>query len=130
MTLRIVLAFTLVLAGCSKSEPPPPPQPTAAPATKRKDPEAARKLIDGGAVVLDVRTEAEYAEAHLPNAVNIPVQQLATRLAEVDKLVAGNKSSPIVVYCSAGSRAAKAKTQLDAAGYANVTNGGGLDDLQ
>jgi phage shock protein E len=35
----------------------------------------------------------------------------------------------VVVYCAAGRRAAKAKQQLDAAGYTNVVNGGGFDDL-
>lgn len=80
--------------------------------------------------MVDVRTADEYADAHLPNAINIPVQELGGRLAEVDKLVANDKAKPVVVYCASGSRAAKAKAQLDAAGYTQVVNGGGLDDLQ
>jgi rhodanese-related sulfurtransferase len=121
----IVVAF--VLGACSRSEPPPPPAPTTA--STSKDPAAARKLIAAGAIVVDVRTAEEYAEAHLPQAINIPVQELPTRIPEIEKLVAGDKARPIVVYCAAGSRAAKAKAKLDAAGYSNVVNGGGLDDL-
>jgi phage shock protein E len=128
IAIRIALAVAVALAGCSKSEPP---RPQPAPVTKStKDPEAARKLIAAGAVVLDVRTADEYAEAHLPNAVNLPVQELSSRLGDVDGLVAGDKARSIVVYCAAGARATEAKAQLEAAGYSHVVNGGGLDDLR
>ena len=96
----------------------------------RIDSAVARDLIDKGAVVLDVRTTDEFKDDHLEKAVNIPVQDFSKRIAEVDKLTGGDKSKPIVVYCGAGARAAKAKEQLDAAGYKVVVNGGGLDDLQ
>jgi phage shock protein E len=127
ITTRIrALVLALALAACGRSDQASPtPTPSVA-----KDPRAARELVAAGAVVLDVRTADEYADAHLPAATNIPVQELASRLAEVDRLVAGDKTRPIVVYCAAGSRAAKAKTQLEAAGYQRVVNGGGLDDLR
>lgn len=116
----------LALAGCSQSESP---KPAAPPTSTAKDPDAARALIASGAIVVDVRTADEYAERHLPDAVNIPVQELSGRLDEVATLVGNDKARPIVVYCGAGARAAKAKAQLDAAGYSRVVNGGGLDDL-
>lgn len=129
-----IFVCCILLGGCSKSEPPPPQPsssaPAAAPTARSKDPDAARKLIGEGAVVIDVRTTGEYAEEHLPSAVNIPVQDFSARIGEVAKLVANDKARPIVVYCAAGSRAAKAKGQLDAAGYSHVVNGGGLDDLR
>ncbi|MEO8701466.1 MAG: rhodanese-like domain-containing protein [Kofleriaceae bacterium] len=127
MRLLFAVVAALCLAGCSKSEPPQPP-PT--PITKAKDPAAARELVAAGATVIDVRSAEEFSEAHLPNAVNVPVQDLPTRLSEVATLVGGDKTRPIVVYCAAGGRAAKAKTQLDAAGYSRVINGGGLDHLR
>ncbi|HEY5922644.1 MAG TPA: rhodanese-like domain-containing protein [Kofleriaceae bacterium] len=127
MMSRIVLIGALCVAGCSQSEPPKPATTSSA---TTKDPQAARKLVTSGALVLDVRTSDEYAEGHLPSATNIPVQELASRLTEVDKLAGGDKARPIVVYCGAGSRAAKAKAQLEAAGYSHVVNGGGLDDLR
>jgi phage shock protein E len=127
IVVRILLGCAL-LGACSKSEPAsPPPHATTKPA---KDPVAARKLIDSGAVVIDVRTADEYADDHLPRAVNIPVQDMTTRLDEVAKLVANDKARPIVVHCAAGGRAGTAKAQLEAAGYSQVVNGGGLDDLR
>jgi phage shock protein E len=125
--IKLLLAISLSVVGCSKSETQPP---APAPASTAKDPAAARKKIAAGAVVIDVRTTDEYADDHVPNATNIPVQDMGTRMADVDKLVQGDKSRPIVVYCASGGRAGKAKAMLDAAGYKNVTNGGGLDDLR
>jgi phage shock protein E len=144
----VTLILLVLLASCSKSDPAPPPAPVTpsqasppeAPAAQPtatftvvkplRDPEAAKRLVAGGAVVLDVRTADEYADGHLPNAVNIPVQDLGGRLAEVEKLVAKDKSRPIVVYCAAGSRAASAKTALESAGFTQVVNGGGYEDLR
>ena len=126
------LAVTLVLDGCSKSEPPAPSSasPTAASRSRRnKDPEAAKALIASGAVVIDVRTAEEFAGEHVANAINIPVEELAKRLAEVDQLVASDKAKPVVVYCQSGHRAVQAKRELERAGYSRVVNGGGVDDL-
>jgi len=67
-------------------------------------------------VVLDVRTPAEFAQGHVPGAVNIPYDQLSTRLGE---LPAG-ASDEVVVHCQRGGRAAKAETVLHEAGYENV----------
>lgn len=122
--------LALALVACSKSEPTPAPKPAAQAPAKTIEPQHARELISHGAVVVDVRTPDEFADGHLANATNIPVQEFATRIAEVDKLVAGDRTRPVVVYCAAGSRAAKAKAQLDAAGYTQVVNGGGYDDLR
>jgi len=137
------LWLLLVVGGCSKSEnaapapasretpgaqaPTPTPAPTSA---KAIDPEAAKKMISAGAVVIDVRTPGEFAEEHLPQAVNIPIQEWGTRFGEVEKLAGNDKAKPIVVYCGSGKRSAKAKAQLDAAGYTNVVNGGSLEDVQ
>lgn len=129
--LRIALA--LALLGCSSSkEDKAAPAPTTAPPTaavKPKDPAAARDLITKGATVIDVRTTGEFEEAHLPQATNIPVDDLGGRLAEVDALVGGDKTKPVVVYCASGARSRKAQQQLEAAGYTQVVNGGGYDDL-
>jgi phage shock protein E len=133
--MRLALALTLLLAPCSNSKdaPPTPPTPTAAPAAApaaSKDPAKAKQLIASGAAVIDVRTADEFAAEHLDRAVNIPVQELPTRLAEIDKLVGGDKAKPIVLYCGSGHRAGTAKQRLDAAGYTQVVNGGGLGDLR
>jgi phage shock protein E len=68
---------------------------------------------DRALVVLDVRTPAEYAEGHVPGAINIPNGELAARVAELSDA----KSRDIVVYCRSGVRAAQALDVLDKAGF-------------
>ncbi|MBI2568329.1 MAG: rhodanese-like domain-containing protein [Candidatus Schekmanbacteria bacterium] len=94
------------------------------------DPELARKLVADGALLLDVRSQDEYAERHLEGAKLIPAEDLADRLEEVTALTGGNLDRPIVVYCRSGRRAAAAKVTLLAAGYSAVTNLGGLQDWE
>ena len=71
-----------------------------------------RELVARGALLLDVRTPAEFQEAHLPTARNIPVQELPGRLHEV-----GSTDRDVVVYCRSGGRSAAASAILRAAGY-------------
>ena len=68
---------------------------------------------DRALVVLDVRTPAEYAEGHVPGAINIPNGELAARVAELTDA----KGRDIVVYCRSGVRAAQAINVLDKAGF-------------
>jgi phage shock protein E len=129
--LLLLLVLALTLAACAKPTPPSAPAAAAPSATSSaKDPATARARIAAGAVVIDVRTPDEYAQGHLENATNLPVDELPARLGEVDGLVAGDKARPIVVYCATGGRAAQARTQLEAAGYKNIVNGGGYEDLR
>lgn len=65
---------------------------------------------------LDVRTSGEYSGGHVPGAKNIPVQVLASRLAEVPK------DKTVYVYCESGVRSTKAANLLVDAGYTNVIN--------
>lgn len=69
-----------------------------------------------GVVILDVRTEAEYASGHVPNAVNIPHDQLAARMSDLGAAT----SAPVVVYCERGGRATAAEAVLLDAGYENL----------
>jgi rhodanese-related sulfurtransferase len=67
-------------------------------------------------VFLDVRTPEEFASGHVPGAVNIPVKQLPSRLAELDK------SDRLVVYCERGPRAMAAVETLLGQGYTDVSH--------
>jgi phage shock protein E len=69
-------------------------------------------------LILDVRTPEEYQAGHIPGAVNIPHDQLASRLSELPI----SKSDEVVVHCEKGGRAAKAESVLAAAGYKNVVD--------
>jgi len=76
--------------------------------------QATRMMNDQGAVVVDVRPSTEFAVGHLPNARNIPNEDLAKRAGE---LPAGK---PLIVVCANGSRAGKAAAALRAAGRQEV----------
>ncbi len=88
--------------------------------------EEAKRIMDTEAdcVILDVRTEQEYAAGHIPNAVLLPdyeVEDCAEEmLPEKDKL--------ILVYCRSGRRSVGAAMALAELGYTNVKEFGGILD--
>lgn len=82
----------------------------------------AHSRVEHGALLLDVRSVEEYAQKHLPNAVNIPVQDLAARVAEVPK------DRDVVVYCHSGARSARAARLLADKGYTRITDLGGMNN--
>jgi phage shock protein E len=85
----------------------------------------AREKIANGALLLDVRTPQEYAGGHIDGAVNIPVQQLQTRLGEL-----GEKDRQIVVYCRSGARSGQATRIMQNAGFHAVQDVGPMSALQ
>lgn len=78
------------------------------------------ELIKEGAVILDVRSKSEYAGGHIPNSLNIPVDQLPQNLSRLK-----DKNKTIITCCASGMRSASAKAILKNNGYTNVYNGGG-----
>lgn len=87
--------------------------------------EEGKALIDeGGVTVVDVRTPQEYAEAHVPGAINIPNEDIGT--AQPAEL--GNLDEPLVVYCRTGVRSKQASDKLVAMGFTNVNDMGGIVD--
>src|SRR5687767_6180537 len=107
----LVVSLLALVPACSKEAPSPSPsaQASAQAGLPDRDPALARRLVASGGVLLDVRTPEEHASRHLDGAVNIPVGDLKSRLAEVEKLTGGDKKKPIVVHCQAGSRSQRAK---------------------
>jgi phage shock protein E len=92
------------------------------------DSKLAHRLVEEqGALLLDVRTPAEYQEHHLPNSLLIPHDQIGHRVAEVLAAQGGDKHKPIVVFCRRGGRAQTAKDILLANGFTEITNLGGID---
>ena len=81
----------------------------------------ARALVASGAVLLDVRSPAEFSSGHLDGAINVPVDQLPNRTSEV-----GPKERPVVVYCRSGARSARAAGILRAAGFSKVEDLGAM----
>jgi len=82
---------------------------------------ATRLINDADALVVDVRTTAEFAAGHLPRAVNIPLAELDKRVGE---LPAGK---PVIVCCNSGGTSGRATSLLRRAGRQDVFNlAGGL----
>jgi rhodanese-related sulfurtransferase len=71
--------------------------------------------VAGQSLVVDVRTPEEFAEGHVPGAVNIPLATVGDNLAAF-----GANDNSIVVYCRSGYRAGKALEVLSNAGYTNL----------
>ena len=79
---------------------------------------------DNKATILDVRARSEFAEGHLPRAVNIPLAELQKRIAEIP-------AGDVVVHCQGGARSAMAASILQRSGRTDVANmGGGFSEWQ
>ena len=88
------------------------------------DAHAAKRLVDEGAVLLDVRETSEYEEGHAPGAIHIPYQQLEQRLGELPR------AREVVVYCAAGVRSSLAASILERAGVRVTNMRGGFTSWQ
>jgi rhodanese-related sulfurtransferase len=75
-------------------------------------------------IILDVRRPDEYAEGHIPGAINVPNEEMGD--AEIPELP--DKSQLILVYCRSGRRSKIASEELAKLGYKNVKEFGGIID--
>ncbi len=85
--------------------------------TTKLSPQALKAMIDSGAAdftIVDVRDETEFAEGHIPGAVNIPVSRFATESGKLDK------DKKIIVYCNSGGRSYLAYRKLMKLAYKNI----------
>lgn len=88
-------------------------------------PEAAVEAIQNGAIVVDARTEGEYAGGHLAGAIHADVLSgdFRNRVADLDR------DTPVYVYCASGHRSGRAASILEDMGFTTVVNAGGFNDL-
>ena len=75
-------------------------------------------------IILDVRTQAEYNQGHIPNAICIPNETIDENV--VNKLP--DKNQMILVYCRSGNRSKQAAEKLKKLGYTNIIEFGGIRD--
>jgi rhodanese-related sulfurtransferase len=71
----------------------------------------ARKLIEDGAQLVDVRAEHEWEAGRIAGAIHLPLDELVERGGEIDK------GRPVVLYCRGGNRSTMATEALSASGY-------------
>lgn len=104
----VALFLCLVAPAFAQSEAPPEASSIAATEL------SARKASGNAPVVIDVRTAEEYAAGHIPGALNIPFDQVAKRISEIDA------PHGVALYCMVGPRARKGEEALLGVGYTSV----------
>lgn len=112
-----LLLLSLGLAACNGSTP-----------EARGVPAAAEDMVvalarEPDALLLDVRTAAEFASGHVEGAVNVPLDE-AARMVEV----IGRKDRPVILYCRSGRRSGQALDRLSAQGFTRLVNAGGYQE--
>ena len=75
-------------------------------------------------IILDVRTPEEFADKHIPDAINIPNETIGTE--DIPELP--DKDQLILVYCRSGNRSKQASEKLVRLGYTNIVEFGGIND--
>jgi len=88
--------------------------------------EEAKQIMDSeeGYIILDVRTQEEYDEGHIPGAIVISHEEIAEKAEEV----LTDKDQLILVYCRSGRRSKIAAEALVELGYTNIKEFGGIID--
>ena len=79
---------------------------------------------ENGYIILDVRRPDEFAEGHIPGAINVANETIGTD--EIPELP--NKDQLIMVYCRSGRRSKEASEKLVKLGYTNIVEFGGILD--
>lgn len=75
-------------------------------------------------IILDVRSQEEYNEKHIPGAIVVPNETIGTK--DIPELP--DKDQMILVYCRSGNRSKQAAEKLKALGYTNIVEFGGIND--
>ena len=79
---------------------------------------------DPQAIFVDVRTRPEFDAGHIEGAKLIPLDEFMGRMDELE-----GATGPIILYCRSGNRSGMALHYLREAGFENLYNGGGFEDL-
>jgi len=111
----MAVAAIIGVSGCSSSDP------TGSSASQSTDQhmtasDFSTAMAKPGTIVLDVRTPAEYASGHLPQAQNIDIEagDFATKIASLDK------NATYAVYCRSGNRSGVALEQMAGVGFTHL----------
>lgn len=124
----LALFVVVISIGCSKKEENINREATGveevAGEYKKISPEEAKEMMDDSVIILDVRTEEEFAQGYISGAVLIPDYEIEQRAGE--ELM--DKNQKILVYCRSGRRSEAASRILLDMGYVNVYDFGGIID--
>lgn len=121
ITKILIIAFTILsLFGCSTNKN------KKENSYQRISPEEAKSMMDSevGYIILDVRTEEEYAVGHIAGAILIPDYEITEKAESILR----DKNQLILVYCRSGRRSKNAAEALVSLGYTNIKEFGGIID--
>ena len=76
-------------------------------------------------IIIDVRTESEYQQGHIKNAINIPNESIDESVSDI----LTDKDQLLLVYCRSGNRSKQASEKLAKLGYSNIYEFGGISDF-
>ena len=119
--LILIIMCTAVLYGCTSGG-----ESKMENSYEQITPAEAKEIMDkrDDYVILDVRTQEEFDEAHIDGAILIPDYEIAAKAESVLK----DKDQLILVYCRSGRRSKLAASELVSLGYTNVKEFGGIID--
>lgn len=121
----VILLSIIGLTGCSNSVNTPNTASNSNTYQQITAEEAANMMqSETNYIILDVRTEQEYASGHISGAVNLPNETIASEA--IQQLP--DKKQLILVYCRSGNRSKQAAAKLVNLGYTNVVEFGGIQD--
>ena len=122
--MATALIAALTIAGCGPSVSSAPS--ASSTSYEQISAQQAKELMDAddSLVILDVRTQQEYDQTHIPGAILLPLDQVEERA----QTVLPHKDQLILVYCRSGNRSKQASELLAAQGYVNVKEFGGIND--
>ena len=125
--------LTLGICGCGSAQQADAPKSVAASDAKAQgtafqrvsSDEAAKMMAaESGYLIVDVRTAGEFADGHIPNAINIPNESIHTTPPKE----LPDKAQKIFVYCRSGARSQQAAQKLADMGYTSIVEMGGIKD--
>lgn len=82
-------------------------------------------VLAQGAVIIDVRSAGEFAGGHAKAAINIPLDQLESKMYKIKSY-----QKPVVLCCASGMRSARAKSFLESQGITNLYDAGSWRNLK
>lgn len=125
--VALALAGVVALAGCSAApaESEDTSMSDSSNAYAKITADEAKTMMDAGNVtIVDVRTAQEYADGHIPGAINIPLESIGSdKPAELT-----DTDADLIVYCRTGVRSKQASDKLVELGYQHVNDMGGIVD--
>ena len=122
----LLAAAALTAFGCGQSSAATGSDGGKQSAFRRVTGDEAQKMMasETGYLIVDVRTPQEYAEGHIPHAINIPME----RFGEAPPQELPDRNQTIFVYCVKGIRSMNVANRLAHMGYKNIVEMGGIQD--